>query len=182
VPAGKTIAAINRLVASRLKRNLGNAAALAAGCLEHFPLAAATGAAAAVRRATGFACRTAVRAAAGLIRKALHCEKFLFPGSERKLLSAVNAGKHFVCIHVASESPRLSKVVLRIRFASAIGTFADFEAWVTCPLYTIVGLASRNSDPGPPGAPAGQSEHTFRKSGLRASLGPGGGASLAPPG
>ena len=149
----------------------------------HFPLAAAAGAAAAaVRRATGFACGTAVRAATWLIRKALHCEKFLFPGSERKLLSAVNAGEHFVCIHVASESPRLSKVVLRIRLASAIGTFADFEAWVTRPLYTIRRPASRNSAPWPPGASAGQSERTFRKSGLRASLGTGGGASLAPPG
>jgi hypothetical protein len=44
VPAGETIAAINRLVASRLKRNLGNAAALAARRFEHFPLAAAAGA------------------------------------------------------------------------------------------------------------------------------------------
>jgi hypothetical protein len=108
VPAGETIAAINRLVASRLKRNLGNAAALAARCFEHFPLASATAAtAAAVRRATGLARGTAIRAATWLIRKALHCEKFLFAGSERELLSAVNAGEHFVCIHETSESPRI---------------------------------------------------------------------------
>jgi len=102
VPAGETIAAIDRLVASRLKRNLGNAAALAARCFEHFPLAgaaAATAAATAVRRATGFTRGTAVRAATWLIGKALHCEKLLFAGGERKLLSAVNAGEHFVCIH-----------------------------------------------------------------------------------
>ena len=79
VPAGETIAAINRLVASRLKRNLGNAAALAARRLEHFPLAAAAAATTPVGRATSFPSRTAVRAAARLIRKAFHCEKFLFP-------------------------------------------------------------------------------------------------------
>jgi hypothetical protein len=107
VPAGKTIAAINRLVASRLKRNLGNAATLAARGLEHFPLAAAAAATTTtIGRATSFAGRTAVRATTWLIRKALHGEKFLFACGERELLSTVNAGKHFVCIHLASESPR----------------------------------------------------------------------------
>jgi hypothetical protein len=100
----EAIATENRLVAARLKRDFRHAAALAARGFEHL---AVTGAATAVCRAAGFARRTAVRAAAGLVGKALHCEKLLFSGSESELLSAVDAGEHFVCIHETSESPRV---------------------------------------------------------------------------
>jgi hypothetical protein len=94
--AREAVSAIDRLVSARLERNLGDTPALAAGCLEHFTCAAAPSA---VRRASGFACRAALRAAARLVGKALHCEKLLFAGGERELLPAVSAGERFVCIH-----------------------------------------------------------------------------------
>jgi hypothetical protein len=97
----KAVPAIDRLISARLERNFRDAPALAAGCLEH--LASGTtsaAAAAAVRRTSGLASRAAFRATAGLIGKALHREELLLAGGKRELRSAVNAGKHFVCIHL----------------------------------------------------------------------------------
>ncbi|HEV3092781.1 MAG TPA: hypothetical protein VGX91_15175 [Candidatus Cybelea sp.] len=107
MPASEAVAAIDRFVASRLERDFRDAAALAARRFEHLALASAhTASAAAVRGTSGFTRCAAIRAAAGLVGEALHCEKLLFARSEWELLSAIHASEHFVCIHVASESPR----------------------------------------------------------------------------
>jgi hypothetical protein len=96
--SAEAVATVDRLVAARLEWNLGHAAALAAGGFEHLARGAAS---AAIGRASRFARRAALRAAAGLVRKALHCEKLLLAGGEWELLSAVNAGERFVCIHLS---------------------------------------------------------------------------------
>jgi hypothetical protein len=98
----KAVPAIDRFISARLERNFRDAPALAAGCLEHLASGAssAAAAAAAVRRTSGLASRAAFRATAGLIGKALHREELLLAAGKRELRSAVNAGKHFVCIHL----------------------------------------------------------------------------------
>lgn len=84
----EAVAAINRLIATRLEWHFGHAAALAAGRAEHFALAtaAATAESAAATAATASAAaRSLTRSAAigatvGLVLKALHGEKLLFAG------------------------------------------------------------------------------------------------------
>src|SRR5690242_16637232 len=91
----EAIAAVNRLVAARLERNFRYAAALAASCFEHLaPRSAVTSAVAATDRASAarsFACRTAIRASAGFVRKAFAGIKFLFVCGERERASAIDA-------------------------------------------------------------------------------------------
>jgi hypothetical protein len=97
-PAGReTVAAVDRLVSPRLERDLGNPAALAAGCLEH--LAGSTSAGATVGRPPGLARGTAIRATAWLVGKSLHGKKFLLAGGKRERPAAINARERFICIH-----------------------------------------------------------------------------------
>jgi hypothetical protein len=97
----EAIAAVDRLITTRLERNLCDAAALAARCLEHFASGTTTAAATAtaVRGTSRFPSGTALRATAWLVGEALHREELLLPGRKRELRSAVNASEHFICVH-----------------------------------------------------------------------------------
>jgi hypothetical protein len=97
----EAIAAIHRLVAARLKRYFGNAAALAAGRLEHFTaaLAAAHSAAAAALRAHLLAGLTAIGTTVGFVLKAFAGVKLLLSCGKCKLTAAVNAVQHFIDVH-----------------------------------------------------------------------------------
>ena len=94
----KAISAVDRLVSSRLKRHLRIFAAAAARCWEHFALwATAPGVSAtAASAALCLACRTAIGAAAGLVREALRSEKFLLAGGKGERRAAINAGQGLV--------------------------------------------------------------------------------------
>ena len=93
----EAVAAVNRLIPARLKRNFRDAAALAARCFEHLALAVTAAAATAAAAAAGcFAHRAAIRAAARFIRKAFACEEFLLACSEREGASAIDAIEVFI--------------------------------------------------------------------------------------
>jgi hypothetical protein len=79
-----------------LERDFRYAAALAARGFEHFALLASAAVAAAAAAAGVFASRTAIAAAAGLIRKAFACVKLLFARGEREAASAIDAIKGFI--------------------------------------------------------------------------------------
>ena len=91
----EAVAAVYRLVATRLERNFRYSAALAASRFEHFALPAVAFTTAA-SRTSRFAGRAAVGAAIGLIGKALAGEKFLLTGRERELTSTINTGQRFI--------------------------------------------------------------------------------------
>jgi hypothetical protein len=93
---------------------------LAASRFEHFALpAVAFTAAAAASRTSRFAGRAAIRAAVGLIGKALAGEKFLLTGREGELTSTVYTGQRFINVHILNESPSFGLlVILWIRLAS----------------------------------------------------------------
>jgi len=95
--AGETIAAIDRLVATRLERNFRYSAALAAGGFEHFARGAIS--ATAARRLARFTSRTTVGATVGFVLKALCGIKFLFAGGKRELTSAIYTIQLFICVH-----------------------------------------------------------------------------------
>ncbi|HMF27946.1 MAG TPA: hypothetical protein VKE42_04190 [Candidatus Cybelea sp.] len=89
----EAVATVNRPACARLERYLGNVAALAACCLEHFaPAAAGASAAGAMRGA-------AVVATAGLVGKALLGKESLLSCGERKRTSAVAAAQSFIGVH-----------------------------------------------------------------------------------
>jgi len=98
----KAIAAVDRLVAARLERHFGNAAALAARGLVHFATltaaAAHTGSAARARAhlLTGL---TAIGATVRLVLETFAGIELLFTGSERELPSAVHTVQHFIDVH-----------------------------------------------------------------------------------
>ncbi len=109
----ETIAAIDRLIATGLKRNFRYAAALAAGGLEHFTLAStatATATAATVTATAGtatvptarstlrFARLTAIGAAVGFVLEPFGSEKFLLAGRKCKFVIAINARQLFISI------------------------------------------------------------------------------------
>jgi hypothetical protein len=94
----EAIPAVNRLIASRLERNLRDAATLAASGFEHLALSAAAATAAALR-AAGLAGGAAIGATVRFIGEALHCEELLLAGRERELASAIDAREHFGRIH-----------------------------------------------------------------------------------
>ncbi|MGC2242766.1 MAG: hypothetical protein WBA06_03985 [Candidatus Aquilonibacter sp.] len=102
----ETIAAVHRLVAARLERHFGHAAALAASCAEHLALATATAVSAAAgttRTATTTAgCLTGgttIGATVRLVGKALHGEELLLAGRKRELARTINAVQKFILIH-----------------------------------------------------------------------------------
>ena len=105
-PRCKAIATVDRLIAARVERDLGDAAAVAARCREH--LARAAGAlAAAHSTATGphlLAGLTAVGAAVWLVLKAFLLVKALFARTEDKLTSAVHTVEHFIYVHETRNS------------------------------------------------------------------------------
>jgi hypothetical protein len=101
----EAVAAVYRLVATRLERNFRYSAALAASRFEHFALPAVAFTAAAAARTSRFAGRAAVGAAIGLIGKALAGEKFLLTGREGELTSTVYTGQRFINVHIFNESP-----------------------------------------------------------------------------
>jgi len=96
----EAIAAVDGLVATRLKRNFRLLAALAARDLVHFTRAVATAAAAtgaasaataAATAASGLTGRTAVWAAIRLILKAFAGEELLLSGAKNELSTAIGA-------------------------------------------------------------------------------------------
>jgi hypothetical protein len=98
----EAVAAIHRLVAARLERNLGDAAALAARGLEHFATlstaAAHTGSAAGAG-AHLLASLTAIGATVRLVLEAFAGIELLFTSGERELTSAVHTVQHFIDVH-----------------------------------------------------------------------------------
>jgi len=98
----EAIAAVHRLIAAGLERNLGNAAALAARGLVHF--AALTAAAAHTRAAARavahlLARLPAIGATVWLILETFAGVELLFAGRERELASTVHAVQHFINVH-----------------------------------------------------------------------------------
>ncbi len=103
----EAVAAVNRLVATRLERYFGRLSALAARGLEHFATAAASrSAAAAVASATAARAalrltrRSAFRAAIRLILEALARKKLLLAGTKNELAVTINAAQGFVSVHL----------------------------------------------------------------------------------
>jgi hypothetical protein len=110
----EAIAAVDRLVATRLERHGGLPAAVAASHFEHLALGTRSAAAAAVAAAAaagvaataaagactlGLAGRAAIRATVRFVREALRCEELLFARTKGKRCVAINAVEGFVCIH-----------------------------------------------------------------------------------
>ena len=98
----EAVAAVDRFVAARIKRNLGNAAALTARCGEHLPGTAAAALAASAATAIGAHGLTrlaAIRTAIGLVLEAFLFVKTLFARTEDKLPSAVDTVEHFIYVH-----------------------------------------------------------------------------------
>lgn len=87
----EAIAAVNRLVATRLERNFRNSAAAAASGFEHLTTSAAAATTVAAFTALRFTRSAAVDTTAGLVGEALGSEEFLFARRERELISAVDA-------------------------------------------------------------------------------------------
>jgi hypothetical protein len=102
----EAIAAVYRFVAARLERLFRDAAALAAGGLEHFAAltAAAAHACAAAAVAHLLARLTAIRTTIGLVLKTFAGVELLFAGRERELASTVHAVQHFINVHL-NETP-----------------------------------------------------------------------------
>ena len=95
-PRCETIPAIDGLVAAGLKRNLRDAAALAARGLEHLALA---GASAMRSAAGGFTRGPAIAASARFVRESFTRKELLLARRERECASAIDAGKGFVGVH-----------------------------------------------------------------------------------
>jgi len=96
----EAIATVHRLVAARLERYLGNAAALAAGRREHFTALAAAHTGTAPGRVAHLLTRlTAIRATIRLILEAFAGVELLLAGRERELASTVHAVQHFINVH-----------------------------------------------------------------------------------
>jgi hypothetical protein len=96
----EAIAAVYRLIAARLERHLGNAAALAARGLIHFAaLAAAHTGSTARARAHLLASLTAIGATVRFVLETFAGIELLFTGSERELPSAVHTVQHFIDVH-----------------------------------------------------------------------------------
>jgi hypothetical protein len=105
----EAVAAVDGLVATRLKRHFGRLSALAARGLEHLATAAtsgsaATAAAVASAAAAGTALRltrrSAFRAAIRLVLEAFACKKLLLAGTKNELAVTINAAQGFVSVHL----------------------------------------------------------------------------------
>lgn len=111
-PRSKAVAAVDRLVAARLKWNLRYFAAAAARSLEHLAFAtsaaviaaasagiAAAATAAAALTALSLAGGAAIGATAWLISKAFRCVEFLFACRKGKRCGAIHAVEGLVSVH-----------------------------------------------------------------------------------
>jgi hypothetical protein len=98
----KALSAVDRLVAARLERHFGRTSAAAACRTEHLALTTAVEARTAPSAAAfcGFAGGSAVRASAGFVLETLLSVELLLAGSERELLSAVDASDKLIGIHL----------------------------------------------------------------------------------
>ena len=88
----EAIAAVHRLIAARLERNLGLLAAIRADRGEHLALRTSAAVLGAERR-------TALRATARLVLEAFLRLESLLGSSEHKFLATVTASEGFVLIH-----------------------------------------------------------------------------------
>jgi hypothetical protein len=96
----ETIAAVHRLVAARLERYLGYAAALAARGLEHFTaLTAAHTGSTARARAHLLPGLTAIGTTVGFVLETFAGIELLFTSGERELPAAVHTVQHFINVH-----------------------------------------------------------------------------------
>jgi hypothetical protein len=102
----EAIAAIDRFVAARIERHLGNAATLVAGGRKHF---AGTSTARAVATpapgaagAHSFASLPAIGTAVGLVLETFLLVKALFAGTENELAPAIDTVERFIYVHEAS--------------------------------------------------------------------------------
>jgi hypothetical protein len=102
----EAIAAVHRLIAARLERHLGNAAALAARGLVHFTAltaaAAHTGSAACIAHL--LARLTAIGTTVRFVLETFAGVELLLAGRERELASTVHAVQHFINVHL-NETP-----------------------------------------------------------------------------
>lgn len=96
----EALAAVDRLVATRLERHLCLLTALRAGHAEHLARRARTiprpvkrAAAVVARRPIGFARTPAIRAPARFVLKSFLREELLLAGSKGKFLAAIDAGQ-----------------------------------------------------------------------------------------
>jgi hypothetical protein len=96
----EAIAAVHRLIAARLERHLGYAAALAARGLEHFTAlsAAHTGSASGTRTHL-LASLTAIGATVRFVLETFAGIELLFTSGERELTPAVHTVQHFIDVH-----------------------------------------------------------------------------------
>jgi hypothetical protein len=96
----EAIAAVHRLVAARLERHLGNAAALAARGLVHFTALTAAHAGSAARAVAHLLTRlTAIGTTVRFVLETFAGVELLLAGRERELASTVHAVQHFINVH-----------------------------------------------------------------------------------
>lgn len=91
------IAAVNRLIAARLKRDFCLLAALGTGCGIHLPRASVV-ATATTSRPLGSFCRATRRTALWFIGEAFGSEELLLFSREGECLSAIGTREGFFCV------------------------------------------------------------------------------------
>jgi hypothetical protein len=91
------IAAVNRLIAARLKRDFCLLATLGTGCGIHLSRASVV-ATAAISRTLGSFCRATRRAALWFIGEAFGSEELLLFSCEGECLSAIGTREGFFCV------------------------------------------------------------------------------------
>jgi hypothetical protein len=96
----EAIAAVHRLIAARLERHFGYAAALAARGLEHFTALSTTHTGSAAGTRTHLLTRlTAIGTTVGFVLETFAGIELLFTSGERKLPAAVYTVQHFIDVH-----------------------------------------------------------------------------------
>jgi hypothetical protein len=101
----EAVAAVDRLVATRLERHFGRLPALAASRLEHLAATAArrstvtAAAAATAGTALGLAGRAAFGTTIGFILEAFAREELLLSRTKNELAVTINAAQGFICVH-----------------------------------------------------------------------------------
>jgi hypothetical protein len=99
----EAVAAVHGLIPSRIERDFGHAAALAAGRGEHFARTSAatlaTASAALIVGPHGLASLAAVGATVGFVLEAFLLVKALFARTKDELTSTVHTVEHFIYVH-----------------------------------------------------------------------------------
>ncbi|HEX8807291.1 MAG TPA: hypothetical protein VF741_10085 [Candidatus Aquilonibacter sp.] len=126
----KTIAAVHRLIATRVEWHLGHTAAIAAGRLEHLTrtrgtFAATTSHATAVLRAHGFARGTAIGATVRFVLKTFLLVKALLTGAEDELPATIHAVQHLIDVHeretpLSGQAPRTESKISSKKYSGPI--------------------------------------------------------------